>query len=234
MTAVFWGHKLSFLWISLTLFTPQLLSVIVVHVRGYWNPFVQKASVLRQDVNIFSRQSQPGLWLVRAQVVDHPSYSLDLEPSNFHLIGLLKKHLRIKRFPTDADAKQAVTSWPQTLHSDFFYAGIQALVQRWDKCQWRYRGGLMCSICHPCAIYTSKSEYISRYLGLLAYFFKELFVSNDLPQNLVPHLLSCSLSQHVTQPVAESPRSVISELRVLQTVECCAENTDGNVWEQYT
>ena len=134
MTAVFWGHKLSFLWISLTLFTPQLLSVIVVHVGGYWNPFVQKASVLRQDVNIFSRQSQPGLWLVRAQVVDHPSYSLDLEPSNFHLIGLLKKHLRIKRFPTDADAKQAVTSSLRALDRNFCYSVIQVLVLRWKNC----------------------------------------------------------------------------------------------------
>ena len=70
----------------------------------------------------------PGLWLVRVQVVDHPSYSLDLEPSSLNLIGLLKKHLRIKRFAADADAKQAVTSWLQTLHKDLFYAGIEALV----------------------------------------------------------------------------------------------------------
>lgn len=96
----------------------------------------------------------PGLWLVGAQVVDHPSYSLDLEPSNLHLIGLLKKHLRIKRFAADTDAKQAVTSWLQTLHKDSFYVGIQDLVPRWDKCQWWHRGGLMCTVCYPCAIYT--------------------------------------------------------------------------------
>jgi hypothetical protein len=32
-----------------------------------------------------------------------------------------------KRFAADADVKQAVT-WLQTLDTDFFYAGIQALV----------------------------------------------------------------------------------------------------------
>jgi hypothetical protein len=95
-----------------------------------------------------------GLWLIRAQVVDHPSYSFYLEPSNLHIIGLLKKHLRIKRFAVDADAKQAVTSWLQTLHKDLFYVGIQALVPRWDQCQWRHRGGLMRTVCYPCAIYT--------------------------------------------------------------------------------
>jgi len=32
------------------------------------------------------------------------------------------------------DIKQAVFSWLQTLDTDFFYAGIKALVQHWDKC----------------------------------------------------------------------------------------------------
>jgi hypothetical protein len=38
------------------------------------------------------------------------------------------------RFVTDADVKQAVTSWLHTLVTDFFYAGIQALVSSWVKC----------------------------------------------------------------------------------------------------
>jgi len=42
---------------------PQLLSVIVVHWVGYWNPFVQKPCLLRQDVTIFhdNARPQPGL-----------------------------------------------------------------------------------------------------------------------------------------------------------------------------
>lgn len=32
------------------------------------------------------------------------------------------------QFPTDADVKQAATSWLRMLDTDFFYAGIQALV----------------------------------------------------------------------------------------------------------
>jgi hypothetical protein len=41
---------------------------------------------------------------------------------------MLKKQLNGKRCATDADVKQAVTSWLQTLNTDFF------LVSRWDHC----------------------------------------------------------------------------------------------------
>ena len=42
----------------------------------------------------------------------------------------LKNHLARKRFATDTDVKQAVTSWLQTYDNDFFYSGIP----RWGKC----------------------------------------------------------------------------------------------------
>ena len=48
------------------------------------------------------------------QVMDHPTHSPDLASSNFHLLGPLKKHPASMRFATDADVKQAVTSWIQT------------------------------------------------------------------------------------------------------------------------
>ena len=38
-----------------------------------------------------------------------------------------------KRFATDAEVHKAVTSWLQTRDNDFFYAGIKALVPRWEK-----------------------------------------------------------------------------------------------------
>lgn len=47
---------------------------------------------------------------------------------------VLKKHLSVRRFATDAKVKQVVTSWLQSLDTDLFYDGIQALMPRWDKC----------------------------------------------------------------------------------------------------
>jgi hypothetical protein len=68
------------------------------------------------------------------EVLDHPPYSPDLEPSDFHLFGPLKKHLGGRRFANDGEVQQAVMSWFRCLTLDFFYTGIDALVYRWDKC----------------------------------------------------------------------------------------------------
>jgi hypothetical protein len=46
----------------------------------------------------------------------------------------LKKHLGGSPFTTDGEVWQAVMSWLQALDTDFFYAGIDALVYWWDKC----------------------------------------------------------------------------------------------------
>jgi hypothetical protein len=52
---------------------------------------------------------------------DHSPYSPHLGPSDFHLPGLLKKHLDGKRFATDANMKQAVTSSLETLDTVSFH-----------------------------------------------------------------------------------------------------------------
>jgi histone-lysine N-methyltransferase SETMAR len=67
-----------------------------------------------------------------------PSYSPDLAPSDFYLFGPLKKHVGGRRFATDGEVQQAVMSCLQALDTDFFYAGIDALVYRWDKCFGKY------------------------------------------------------------------------------------------------
>jgi hypothetical protein len=74
------------------------------------------------------------LWCYNWEVLDHPPYSPDLAPSDFYLFGPLKKHLDGRRFATNSEVQQAVMSWFQALDTDFFYAGIDALVYQWDKC----------------------------------------------------------------------------------------------------
>jgi len=43
-------------------------------------------------------------------------------------------HLAGKQFATDANAKEAVTSYLQKHYTCFFYAEIQPSVLRWNKC----------------------------------------------------------------------------------------------------
>jgi hypothetical protein len=55
-------------------------------------------------------------------------------PSDFRLFLPLKKHVAGKQFATDADVKQAATFSLESLDTDFFYAAMQSLVPRWDRC----------------------------------------------------------------------------------------------------
>jgi hypothetical protein len=50
----------------------------------------------------------------------------------------LKKHLGGRRFAIDGEVQKAVMFWLQALDTDFFYAGIDAIVYWWDKCLGKY------------------------------------------------------------------------------------------------
>ncbi|KAG8227069.1 hypothetical protein J437_LFUL008508 [Ladona fulva] len=66
--------------------------------------------------------------------LEHPPYSPDLAPNDFHLFGPLKNHLGGQRFEDDDAVVQEVTRWLRQQPKDFFAAGYGGLVKRWDKC----------------------------------------------------------------------------------------------------
>ena len=66
-------------------------------------------------------------------ILDHPLYSLDLVPSDFHLLLHLKKHLAGKKF-NDVDEVQEVMTGFKGQAADFYDSGIQKLVPRPNKC----------------------------------------------------------------------------------------------------
>ncbi|PNE09423.1 hypothetical protein B7P43_G15432 [Cryptotermes secundus] len=70
------------------------------------------------------------------EVFNHPPYSLDLAPSDFHLFLHLKKFLSGERqhFENDREAEIVVTQWVQSQAADFYDTGIQKLVPWYDKC----------------------------------------------------------------------------------------------------
>ena len=66
-------------------------------------------------------------------VVEHPAYSPDLAPFDYHLFGPLKDALRGRRFPSDEGVKEAVHEWLAAQPKTFFSEGIQKLLERWNK-----------------------------------------------------------------------------------------------------
>jgi hypothetical protein len=75
-------------------------------------------------------------WLLRCQWTDLDClpYGHKLVPSDFHLFGPFKKPFSGKTFPADANVKQAVTSWLQTVDTDTHYVRMKSLVSGGDKC----------------------------------------------------------------------------------------------------
>jgi histone-lysine N-methyltransferase SETMAR len=64
---------------------------------------------------------------------DHPAYSPDLVPSDFHLYTKLKEFLGGRHFKSDEEVKDAVKEWLNGLAAEVYDEGIQKLVTRYDK-----------------------------------------------------------------------------------------------------
>ena len=60
--------------------------------------------------------------------LDHPPYSPDLAPSDYHLFPGLKKQLEDRHFSSDAEVIAAADTWLDGQPSDFFFlSGLQKL-----------------------------------------------------------------------------------------------------------
>jgi len=68
------------------------------------------------------------------ELLQHPPSSLDLVPSDYHIFVPLKEALRVCRFTSDEEVKEAVHTWLREQPKSFFSAGIQKLVERYSKC----------------------------------------------------------------------------------------------------
>jgi histone-lysine N-methyltransferase SETMAR len=72
-----------------------------------------------------SAKSQAATQQCGFQQLNHPPYSPDLVPSDYFLFRVIKKFLRGKRFLSDEEVKEAVTTWFEEQSKDFFF--------QWDK-----------------------------------------------------------------------------------------------------
>ncbi|GBN43021.1 hypothetical protein AVEN_14035-1 [Araneus ventricosus] len=60
--------------------------------------------------------------------------SPDLDPSDFHLFLKLKEFLGGKRFGSDEELENAVTTWLNELVAEEYNMGILKIVNRYGKC----------------------------------------------------------------------------------------------------
>jgi hypothetical protein len=67
------------------------------------------------------------------EALDHPAYSPNLVPSNYHVFNPFKDALRGCHFTSDEEVKETVHVW-LAAQRNLFSADIQKLVERWNKC----------------------------------------------------------------------------------------------------
>jgi len=63
------------------------------------------------------------------QCLDHPHYSLDLAPLDYHLFPRLKKQLQGRHFSSDVEIIAATETWLDGQPSEFFLSDLQKLEQ---------------------------------------------------------------------------------------------------------
>jgi len=65
--------------------------------------------------------------------LDHPAYSPDLAPSDYHLFPGLTKQLKGRYFSSDAEVIAAAETWLDVQLSVFFLSGLQRFEQQAKK-----------------------------------------------------------------------------------------------------
>ena len=79
--------------------------------------------VLILHVNVPARLAlaiQKKLAYLGFQYLDHPPYSPDVVPSDYHLFPRLKERLKVSGFSSDAQFVAAVETWLEEQITDFF------------------------------------------------------------------------------------------------------------------
>ncbi|KAJ4451413.1 hypothetical protein ANN_02875 [Periplaneta americana] len=122
----------------------QTLSVRKVMCTVFWNrkgilliDFLPRGVVLLHDNARphTARRTAAVLTEFGWELFDHPLYSPDLAPSDFHVFLHLKKFLSSdERFGNDEELKTSVTRWFHSQAAEFYDRGIQKLIPRYDKC----------------------------------------------------------------------------------------------------
>lgn len=77
-----------------------------------------------------SAKSQAAIRQYGFQQLNHPPYSPDLAPSDYFLFRVMKKFLRGKRFSSDEEVKEAVTTWFEEQSKDFFFRGVNVVATK--------------------------------------------------------------------------------------------------------
>jgi len=143
LASIFWDQDVIFL-------TDYLPNGQTINAQYYFSLLVQLKDILKEKCrrkvitgvlflhdNALVHQAlatQKKLTYRGFQCLDHPPYSLDLAPSEYHLFPGLKKQLKGRHFSSDMEGTAAAETWLDGQLSENFLSGLQKLEQWVKKC----------------------------------------------------------------------------------------------------
>jgi len=143
MASVFWDHKgiilIEYLPQGETINAARYCETLKKLRRAIQN---KRRGLLTSGVCLLHDNARPHTANVTKQLLDsfgwdvlnHPPYSPDLAPSDYHLFTSLKKHMGGKKFSADEEVKGAVDKWTKEMAAEFYEAGIKKLICRLTTC----------------------------------------------------------------------------------------------------
>ena len=143
MASVFWDHKgiilIEFLPQGETINASRYCETLKKLRRAIQN---KRRGLLQKGVCLLHDNARPHTANATKQllesfgwdVLNHPAYSPDLAPSDYHLFTSLKMHMGGKKFSTDEEVKVEVKNWAKEVAAEFFDQGIKKLIPRLTTC----------------------------------------------------------------------------------------------------
>lgn len=143
MASVFWEHKgiilIEYMPKGETINAEKYCEILKNSKRAIQ---IKRRGILTKGVCLLHDNARPSTANATKQLLDsfgwdflnHPPYSPDLAPSDYHLFTSLNMHMGGKRFSTDEEVKGEVKKWEKELAEDFFELGIKKLIPRHTTC----------------------------------------------------------------------------------------------------
>jgi histone-lysine N-methyltransferase SETMAR len=69
---------------------------------------------------------------LNGEILDHPPYSPDLVPSDYHLFRSLQNHLNNKKFERFEEVNDTILAYFESKPRRFYKAGNEKFVTRWE------------------------------------------------------------------------------------------------------
>ena len=104
--------------------------------EGHFEGKTSRGGKLTEGILFLHRvlAAQKKLAYLGFQCLNHPPYSPDLAPSDYHLFPWLKKQLKFRHFLSDTEVIAAVETWLYRQTNLWLFFGLQMLEQGAKKC----------------------------------------------------------------------------------------------------